>query len=157
MQSEADFQFLTDVRKYTEEKVGELTFPEDLLRRVMKMNNKDKDDKYVDEHFDASIKELKWHLIKEQLVAATEVKIDENEVKATAKEMARAQFAQYGMNDVPDDYLENYAQDILKNKEHVDGIIDRTIDLKLTQALKSVVKLDVKKVTLEEFRAAGKE
>ena len=62
-----------------------------------------------------------------------------------------------GMNDVPDDYLENYAQDILKNKEHVDGIIDRTIDLKLTQALKSVVKLDVKKVTLEEFRAAGKE
>ena len=157
LQSEADFQFLADVRKYTEEKVGELTFPEDLLRRVMKMNNKDKDDKYVDEHFDASIKELKWHLIKEQLVAATEVKIDENEVKATAKEMARAQFAQYGMNDVPDDYLENYAQDILKNKEHVDGIIDRTIDLKLTQALKSVVKLDVKKVTLEEFRAAGKE
>ena len=157
LQSEADFQFLTDVRKYTEEKVGELTFPEDLLRRVMKMNNKDKDDKYVDEHFDASIKELKWHLIKEQLVAATDVKIDDNEVKATAKEMARAQFAQYGMNDVPDDYLENYAQDILKNKEHVDGIIDRTIDLKLTQALKSVVKLDVKKVTLEEFRAAGKE
>ncbi len=157
LQSEADFQFLADVRKYTEEKVGELTFPEDLLRRVMKMNNKDKDDKYVDEHFDASIKELKWHLIKEQLVAATEVKIDDNEVKATAKEMARAQFAQYGMNDVPDDYLENYAQDILKNKEHVDGIIDRTIDLKLTQALKSVVKLDVKKVTLEEFRAAGKE
>ena len=157
LQSEADFQFLADVRKYTEEKVGELTFPEDLLRRVMKMNNKDKDDKYVDEHFDASIKELKWHLIKEQLVAATDVKIDDNEVKATAKEMARAQFAQYGMNDVPDDYLENYAQDILKNKEHVDGIIDRTIDLKLTQALKSVVKLDVKKVTLEEFRAAGKE
>lgn len=157
LQSEADFQFLADVRKYTEEKVGELTFPEDLLRRVMKMNNKDKDDKYVDEHFDASIKELKWHLIKEQLVAATEVKIDDNEVKATAKEMARAQFAQYGMNDVPDDYLENYAQDILKNKEHVDGIIDRTIDLKLTQALKSFVKLDVKKVTLEEFRAAGKE
>ncbi|MBR7066470.1 MAG: trigger factor [Prevotella sp.] len=157
LQSEADFQFLADVRKYTEEKVGELTFPEDLLRRVMKMNNKDKDDKYVDEHFDASIKELKWHLIKEQLVAATDVKIDDNEVKATAKEMARAQFAQYGMNDVPDDYLENYAQDILKNKEHVDGIIDRTIDLKLTQALKSFVKLDVKKVTLEEFRAAGKE
>ena len=50
-----------------------------------------------------------------------------------------------------------FDQDILKNKEHVDGIIDRTIDLKLTQALKSVVKLDVKKVTLEEFRAAGKE
>ena len=157
LQAEADFQFLTDVRKYTEEKVGELTFPEDLLRRVMKMNNKDKDDKYVDEHFDASIKELKWHLIKEQLVAAAGVKIDDDEVKATAKEMARAQFAQYGMNDVPDEYLDNYAQDILKNKEHIDGIIDRSIDRKLMLALKNIVKLDVKKVTLEEFRAAGKE
>ena len=157
LQAEADFQFLTDVRKYTEEKVGELTFPEELLKRVMKNNNKDKDEKFVDEHFDASIKELKWHLIKEQLVAATEVKIDDEEVKATAKELARAQFAQYGMNDVPDDYLDNYAQDILKNREQIDGIVDRTIDRKLTVALKNVVKLDVKEVTLEEFRKAGKE
>ena len=148
---EADFQFLNDLRTYAEAKVGELTFPEELLKRVMKNNNKDKDDKYVEEHFEGSIRELKWHLIKEQLVAAHDIKVDDDDVKLTAREMARAQFAQYGMNDVPDEYLDNYAQDLMKNNDNVNPIIDRTIDRKITQALKNVVKLNVKKVTYEDF------
>ena len=155
--AEADFKFFADVRKYAEELVGDLTFPEELLKRVMKLNSKDKSDKYVDDNFPASLRELKWHLIKEQLVNALGFKIEDAEVKATAKEMARAQFAQYGMNDVPDDYLENYASDLLKNKENVDGIIDRTIDRKLTIALKDVVTLNVKKVTLDDFQKIVKE
>ena len=155
--AEADMQFLADVRKYAEDKVGELVFPEDILKRVMKNNNKEKDGKYVDDNFEGSIKYLKWHLIKEQLVAANNIKIDDNELKATAMEMARAQFAQYGMNNVPDEYLDNYAQDILKNKEYTDSIIDRTIDRKLIAVLKNVVKLNTKKVSMEEFRNIGQE
>jgi trigger factor len=98
-----------------------------------------------------SIKELKWHLIKEQLVAANQIKIDENDVKEAAKEAARAQFAQYGMNNVPDEYLDNYAADMMKKKEYVDNLVDRSIDRKLTEALKKVVKLNEKSITLDEF------
>ena len=155
--SEADFRFLADVRKYTEEKVGDLVFPEELLKRIMKAGNKDKDDKYLEEHFEGSLKELKWHLIKEQLVSAAEVKVDDAAVKATAKAMARAQFAQYGMDNLPDDYLEKYAEDMLKNKEYVDRIVDSTVDRALTQALKNIVTLDAKKVTMEEFQQIVKE
>ena len=149
---EADFQFLSDLRAYAEAKVGELTFPEELLKRVMKNNNKDKDDKYVDDHFADSIRELKWHLIKEQLVNANGIKVEDSEIKLTAREMARAQFAQYGMNDVPDEYLDNYAQDMVKKEEYSNAIVDRTIDRKLTQVMKNVVKLGIKKVTFEDFR-----
>ena len=149
---EADFQFLSDLRAYAEAKVGELTFPEELLKRVMKNNNKDKDDKYVDDHFADSIRELKWHLIKEQLVNANGIKVEDSEIKLTAREMARAQFAQYGMNDVPDEYLDNYAQDMVKKEEYTNAIVDRTIDRKLTQVMKNVVKLGIKKVTFEDFR-----
>ena len=66
--------------------------------------------------------------------------------------MARAQFAQYGMNDVPDEYLDNYAQDMVKKDEYSNAIVDRTIDRKLTQVMKNVVKLGIKKVTFEDFR-----
>ena len=149
---EADFQFFADLRAYAEAKVGELTFPEELLKRVMKNNNKDKDDSYVEEHFADSIRELKWHLIKEQLVAAHDIKVDEEEVKHTAREMARAQFAQYGMNDVPDEYLDNYAQDLIKKEDYSNAIVDRTIDRKITQVMKNVVKLGLKKVTFDDFR-----
>ncbi len=156
LSGESDFRFLEDLRKYAEEKVGELTFPEDILKRVMKAGNTDKDEKYVDDNFEASIRELKWHLIKEQLVAAANIKVDENDMKATAKEMARAQFAQYGMNNMPDEYLENYADDLIKNKEYTNSIIDRTIDRQLMLAYKNIVKLNAKEVTFEQFRTLDK-
>lgn len=148
---DSDYRFLIDMRKYAEDKVGELKFPEELLKRVMMNNNKDKDADYVEKNFDGSIRELKWHLIKEQLVAQTGIKIEDADVRNTAKEMARAQFAQYGMSNVPDEYLTNYAEDMLKKQENVQGIVDRAIDRKLTIALKDVVKLTEKDVTLEEF------
>ena len=149
---EQDFRFLADLRTYCDAKVGELTFPEELLKRLMKNNNKDKDESFIEENFAGSINQLKWHLIKEQLVRAQGIQVNDEEVLLAAKEMARAQFAQYGMSDVPDDYLTDYAKDLLQKKEYVDSIIDRTIDRQLTQAYKNVVKLDTKKVSLEEFR-----
>ncbi len=149
--SNSDWKFLQDVRKYVEDKLGALTYPDSILKRVMKLNNKDKDDKYVENNYEQSIKELTWHLAKEQLVAQTQIKIDDKEVKEMAIATARAQFAQYGMNNVPDEYLENYANDMMKKEESIQGLVDRAIDNKLMAALKNVVKLNEKSVTIDEF------
>ena len=150
--ADADYKFLLDVREHMVKKVGKLEFPEAILKRVMLNNNKDKGADFVEKNFDASIKELGWHLIKEQLVAAQGIKIEDDDLKAVAKEAARAQFAQYGMSNIPDEYLENYASEMLKKRENVDGLVDRAVDVKLTAALKGVVKLDEKDITLEDFR-----
>ena len=151
--ADADYKFLLDVRAHMEKKVGKLEFPEAILKRVMKNNNKDRKDveEFVEKNFEASIKELGWHLIKEQLVAAQGIQIDDNDLKQVAKEAARAQFAQYGMSNVPDEYLDNYAQEMLKKRENADGLVDRAVDVKLTAALKNVVKLNEKDITLEDF------
>ena len=150
--ADSDYKFLLDVRAYMEKKVGKLEFPEAILKRVMLNNNKDKGADFVEKNFEASIKELGWHLIKEQLVAAQGIKIEDADLKAVAKEAARAQFAQYGMSNIPDEYLENYAQEMLKKRENVDGLVDRAVDVKLTAALKNVVKLNEKEITLEDFQ-----
>ena len=150
--ADSDYKFLLDVREHMEKKVGKLEFPEAILKRVMLQNNKDKGADFVEKNFEASIKELAWHLIKEQLVSAQGIKIEDADLKETAKEAARAQFAQYGMSNVPDEYLENYAQEMLKKRETVDGLVDRAVDVKLTAALKSVVKLDEKEISLEDFQ-----
>ncbi|MBQ8463940.1 MAG: trigger factor [Prevotella sp.] len=147
----SDYRFLIDVRKYVEKKVGELQFPEALLKRVMLNNNKDKGEDFVEKNFEASINELKWHLIKEQLVSAAQVKVEDADLKAVAKDAIRAQFAQYGMSNVPEDVLDNYAEEQLKKRENVENFVDRAIDVKLTQALKGIVKLNEKEVTLDEF------
>ena len=147
----SDYKFLLDLRAYMEQKVGNLEFPEALLKRVMLNNNKDKGADYVEKNFEGSIRELKWHLIKEQLVVAQEIKVEEADLKAIAKAAIRQQFAQYGMTDVPDDVLEQYADEQLKKRENVDNFVDRAVDLKLVEKLKTVVKLDKKSITLEEF------
>ena len=151
LQQNSDFRFLQDVRTYVEKKVGEVKFPEALLKRVMILNNQDRGADYVEKNFEGSIRELKWHLIKEQLVAANNIKVENDDVKAVAKEAVRQQFAQYGMSNVPEDVLENYAAEQMKKRESVDGFVDRAVDEKLMQTLKSVVKLTEKSVSLEEF------
>ena len=148
---DSDFRFIYDLRAHCEKKVGKLTYPDALLKRIMLQNNKDKGEEFVEKNYDLSVKELTWHLIKEQLVRDNNIKVEDADIKEAAKEAARAQFAQYGMNNVPDEYLENYANDMLKKKEYVDNLVDRSIDRKLTEVMKGVVKLNPKEVTLDEF------
>ena len=154
LQQNSDWKFLQDLRAHCEKKAGKLTWPDQLLKRIMKQNNPDKGDDYVEKNYEGSVKELTWHLIKEQLVSANDIKISDDEVKAAAREAARAQFAQYGMSNVPDEYLDNYAQDMLKKEENVQGFVDRAIDQKLIEVMKNVVKLNEKTVSLDEFNKA---
>ena len=148
---DGDVKFLQDLRKYAEDKVGQLTYPDTLLKRIIKQNSKDKDQEFIDKNYDASIKELNWSLIRNKIAVAQNVKINDDDVKNAACEMAKAQFAQYGMSNVPQEYVENYANELLKKQESQQQFIDRAVDAKLVEALKAVVTLNKKQVTIDEF------
>ena len=146
---DSDYKFLLDVRAYLMEKVGNLEYAEDLLKRIMKANKPDAEQD--DETFKRSLEELTWHLIQEKLVEKYGIKVEDADVKAMAREATRAQFAQYGMMNIPDELLDNYSKEMLKKRETVDGLVNRAIESKLTAALKNEVKLKSKKVTVDEF------
>lgn len=149
--ADSDYKFLIDVRNHLVNKIGKLEFPDALLKRIMLLNNEEKGEEFVSENYDKSIEELTWHLIKEQLVNANEIKVEKDDVENMAKEATKAQFAQYGMMNVPDELLANYAQEMLKKQESVNGLINRVIETKLSQALKTQVTLNHKTVSVEEF------
>lgn len=149
--ADSDYKFLLDMRKVLTDKVGKLEFPDALLKRIMLMNNADKGESFVEENYDKSIEELTWHLIKEQLVKANDIKVEQADIAEMAKEATRAQFAQYGMLNIPEEILENYAKEMLKKKESVEGLVNRAVEAKLAAALKSQVKLAEKTVSIEEF------
>ena len=115
------------------------------------MRTKAKDEKDVEENYPKNIEALKWHLIKEKLVEQNEIKVEDADVVETAKELARMQFAQYGMLDIPEEYIESSANEMLKKRENLDNLIDRCIDDKLIQTAKQIVTLDTKDVTSVEF------
>lgn len=149
--TDEDFRFLQDLRKYAEEKVGQLTYPDALLKRVLKENNKDKDDELINKNYEASLKDLTWSLIKNKLAEKAEVKVNDDDVKNVAREIARAQFAQYGMQNVGEEYVNNYAEELLKQRDTVNQFAERAVDEKLVAAIKPVVKLNHKEISLEDF------
>lgn len=147
----ADFRFLFDVRAYAEKKVGDLTFPDALLKRIVKQNNPKASDEDLEKNYEPSVKELKWSLIQNKLAAQFGIKVEDADVKNAAKEMARMQFAQYGMNNVPEEYVDNYTDELLKKRENVNNFVQRALDAKLTEAIKGAVKLNKKAISLDDF------
>ena len=149
--ADSDYKFLIDLRKVLTDKIGKLEFPDALLKRIMRLNNPDKDEKFVEDNYDKSIEELTWHLIKEQLVKANDIKVEQKDITDMAKEATRAQFAQYGMLSVPDEILENYSKEMLKKKESVEGLVNRVVETKLATALKPQVTLENKAISTVDF------
>ena len=149
--ADSDYKFLIDLRKVLMEKVGKLEFPDALLKRIMRANNPDKDEKFVEDNYGKSIEELTWHLIKEQLVKANDIKVEQQDIANMAREATRAQFAQYGMLNIPDELVENYVKEMLKKKESVEGLVNRVVETKLTNAIKPQVTLEHKSISAEDF------
>lgn len=149
--ADSDYKFLQDLRAYLVNRIGELEYPEAMLKRIMKQNNADKDDAYIEENFKNSLNELTWHLIKEQLSDQFEVKVEQADVLETAKLATRMQFSQYGMSNLPDDVITNYANEMLKNQQQAEGLVARTVENKIMAKAKETVKLTEKAVSLDEF------
>ena len=140
--ADSDYKFLIDIRKVMMEKVGKLEFSDALLKRIMLLNNEEKGEEYVAENYDKSI---------EELVEANDIKVEQEDVLKMARETTKAQFAQYGMLSIPDDVLDNYAQEMLKKKETINNLVSRVVEVKLAAALKAQVTLENKNVSIEEF------
>ena len=157
LQGDSDFKFLQDVRAHVLKKIGKVQYPDEMLKRILLANNskdlKTEEDKkkFIDDNYQGSLEALTWDLAKNQLAVAAGIKVEDKDVENAAEEMARMQFAQYGMSNVPEEYVKNYAKELLKKEDTVRQMADRALDQKLTEKLKTVVKLDHKETSLDDF------
>jgi trigger factor len=147
----SDYKFLLDFKKYILEKIGNLEFPDALLKRFMIESKNVKEEELTDEYYKNSIDALVWHLVREQLCEKFEVKVNNDDVKEMAKQVAALQFAQYGMANVPEEVLDKYAEEMVKKQDQLNSLVERCIDQKLTEVLKSTVTLDSKSVSMDDF------
>lgn len=149
---DSDYKFLLDARVLLEEKAGNLEFPDAFLKRWLMATGTDRTAESLEADYPQIIDDLKFHLIKEQLVKENDLKIEEADVRNVALQAARVQFAQYGMMGMPDDVLANYANEMLKNKETSRNLVDKAMEEKIVVCLKSLVTLNEKEMSLDEFK-----
>ena len=148
---ESDYKLLLDTRSYMMNRVGKMEFSESILKELMLANRADENATIDDETFQKSLDELSWHLIKEQMVKKAGIKIDDTDLLGAAQEATRAQFAQYGMGNVPDELLENYAKEMLKQEKTREMLINRAIDVKLIGVIKEAATLNEEAISIEDF------
>ncbi len=149
--ADSEYKFTLDLRNYLMTRIGKQEFPDETLKRIMKLNSPEKEDKDIEENYEKTRDALLWQMIKDQLSEQFEVKIDNDSVLETAKQLAKMQFAQYGMANVSDEVLTNYAQGMLKDKSQAEGLVERAMEKKIVSAAMNMVKLNEKMVSLEEF------
>jgi len=146
----SDYKFALDVR---ESLINSIQFdlPEAFLKRWIKVTNKELSEEQIETEFPHFMLDLKWQLIQDKIVKDNELKITEEDVRNMAKEMAQLQFRQYGLNNIPEEHLDNYANHMLKNEEERRKIVARVQENLIIATIKDKVTLDRKDITSEEF------
>jgi len=148
-------RFAMDVRDTLIEKVNP-ELPEAFLKRWLRVANKDVTEEQIENDFDGFLKDLKWQLIKDNLIKENELKVEEEEAFDFAKQLAQAQYAQYGIPNVPEDQLESFAKMILEKQEEKERLYNKLLEDKVVAVVKDKVSLDEKEVTQEEFTELSK-
>ena len=149
---EAEFRFSKDAKAYLLEKAN-VTVAEKFLKRWIYVIN---DGKFTMEDIEKDwalfIVDYKWQMVRSYLMDKYGVKIEEADLLASAKGFAAYQFAMYGMNNVPEEQLEAFAKNILSQEEQGRRILDQVENEKTFAAVREVVTLKKKKISVEKFR-----
>ena len=148
---ESKYRFGLDVKAAIMKKMEKIAFPEDFLKRWVLATNEKMTQEELDKDFDKMLDELKWHLAKDQLMKEYNINVEKEEVEAFAKRIAQMQFMQYGLMNVDDAMLDNYAQEMLKNENQLRSIVERVVEDKIFEAVKGIAKIEPKTVSQEEF------
>lgn len=149
--NDSNYRFTIDAKKAIQNAIGELKLPDEVLKDFLKSQNEALNNENIDEEYVRLRPELEWELEKEAVAAQLDIKAEDSDLLNTARMMARSQFAQYGMTNVPDETLDRYAQDILKDERARNQVYNQTVDMKLFGGIRATVSVDDKEVSVEEF------
>jgi len=146
----SEHKFALDTRDALVGKV-DMELPEAFLKRWLMAINKELTEEQIDKDFESFILDLKWQLIKDEIAKENEVNVTDEEAEVFAKQMALAQYQQYGIFDVPDEQLESFAKMMLEKPEEKERIYKKLHEDKVIAIVKEKVTLNEKEVSHEEF------
>lgn len=149
---DSDYKFLLDAKELLEKKFGDVQFPDTFLKRWLLASGEERTAESIDEDYPKILADLKFHLIKEEIAKQNDLKVENEDMKTIAMQAAKAQFAQYGMMNLPDEMVENYANDMLKNKDNARNLFERAMENKIIDSLKTTLGVEEKAISLDEFR-----
>ena len=157
LKRECDFMFANQMRNFVIEKAG-LQMPEEFLKRWLYVINEGKFTREeIEKDFPAFVKMFTWNYLQKHFITEGDLKVTAEEAKAEAMTFAQMQFAQYGMPSAPQDMLENFAKQIMDNKEQLQKIYEKLYEEKVVEYLRGKVKVTEKAISADDFAKLAQE
>ena len=147
----ADSLFMKSARELILKKLKNVEFPEAFLKRWLLVANEKNTAETIENDYPKIADDLKYHLSKEKIVKEQDIKIENSDLETFAAEVAKSQFAQYGMGNVPADVLENYVKRMLGDQNTVRNMYDQLVENKVMEWLKQTVKVNEKEIPSKDF------
>ncbi len=151
LERDSEFRLKLDTKDLLVKKFKK-DLPQTFLKRWLIAVNEGKfSQEEIDKDFDKFTEDLKWQLIKNRIAKENKIELKEEDLKEAAIQQARMQFAYYGMNNVPDEHLEQFSRRTLENKDELRKLHENSLEEKIVAFVKQTVKLEEKEISLEKF------
>jgi trigger factor len=153
LKGDTERKFFMDAREKMIDKFS-IKLPQEFLVRWLVAVNEGKFTKeQIEKDYSEFEKDLKWQLVRDKIIVEQEFKVQEEELTAMAKGYILNQMMQYGMGQLPEEFIEKYASDLLTKKEEKKKIAERVLENKVFSWIKETIKLDEKEVDFEKFKS----
>lgn len=145
--------FERQTRKALLEKYGNFELPTEFLKKWLVRRNEELTAENIDEEFAKSEPFMRWEILSGEIARKLDVKVTEEDLIKYAEHVAARQFAQYGMANIDESILKNYAETLLKDQNNRRYIVEQVNNANLFEAIGNAVTIEDKTVSLEEFKA----
>ncbi len=150
-QRESNYRFALDVKDYYLNK-AELPLPVEFLKRWIIESNDQLSPESLDEEFSEYEEEFRWQIIKDKFIRTSEISVSEEELVEFASMMTRNQFYQYGLYNLTDEQIEQFARENLKKPEEARKLHQNKMEDKLIQHIKETINPEAKDISTDEFK-----
>lgn len=147
----ADHLFIHEMRDIIVGQIKDVKFPDEFLKRWLLESSENRTEEQIEEDYPKILEDLKFHIVKQKIIEDNEIKIEFKDIETLAAEVARAQFAQYGMTNLPADVLQNYTKSLLEKEESIQNLYEKATEDKVIDWLKENITVIDKKVSSKEF------
>ena len=141
LKGDSERKFYVDVRDKLIEKFNIELPKEFLIRWLVAINEGKYTTEQVEKDYPHFEKDLKWQLVRDKIAFEQEFKVEEEELVGIAKAYIANQMMQYGMGQLPEEFIEKYANDLLTKKDERRKLAERVLENKVVGWLKETVKI----------------
>ena len=151
LKGHSEYRFTIDAREKMLKKNEDVVLPEAFLKRWIVAVNENMTAEQVEKDFEGYREEFKWQLIKSAIVNEFDIKVETEDMKVEARQIAAAQLQQYGLYGLTDEQLDGFAVRLIEDQKQRQQLYERALDSKVFAVIRENMKLEEQEIAMADF------